>query len=91
MSFSELVDNASRALAGLLRLLPEVMDRDRRWDRSTNRQPIVAALDHFVELAVGLLLYPAMAGAAHRLAGELRSRWGEAETEMPLHPAFSRT
>ena len=62
---------------------------DKRWGRSTRRQRIVAALEHFVRLAEELNRFPALAQAAHHTAHHLRKSWPASDCELPLANAFS--
>jgi hypothetical protein len=77
-------------LAGLLRLLPEVRDGDKCWGRSTNRQRILAALEHFSLLAKELDRFPATGETAMGMAANLRRQWGAEGSDMTFHSAFSR-
>ena len=77
-------------LAGVGRLLPGVIERDRRWGVSGNRQRVVAALEHFAVLADELRRFPAMRTTAAKLARRLRMRWPAAEQTLEPYPAFAR-
>ncbi len=76
-------------LAGVLGLLPSVVERDRRWGVSTNRQRVIAALDHFASLSAELGRLPAIAAISAALAQQLRERWPESDCTLPLYRAFS--
>jgi len=65
-----------------------VRDQDQGWGRSTQRQRIVAGLDHFTTVADEVGLLPGLAEGA-RVAGQrLRTLWGEDACTMRLYPAF---
>jgi hypothetical protein len=76
-------------LAGLCSLLPSVREEDKRWGRSTNRQRIVAGLDHFAVLSDEVGLFPGLAEAACALGWQLRQAWPATECKMRLYPAFA--
>jgi hypothetical protein len=75
-------------LAGLLVFLPEVRDEDKRWGKSTYRQRIVTALDHFVVLAGELSGFQALAEASEKAAKCLRRSWPQTDCTMQVHRAF---
>jgi hypothetical protein len=75
-------------LAGLLVFLPEVRDEDKRWGKSTYRQRIVTALDHFVVLAGELFGFQALAEASEKAAKCLRRSWPQTDCTMQVHRAF---
>jgi hypothetical protein len=76
-------------LAGLCALLPEVIVQDRRWGRSTNRQRIVAGLNHFVTLAEELDTFHALQTVCHAALQRLSNTWPAEDCAMRLYPAFT--
>lgn len=79
---------AAAWMAGLCSFLPTVTQQDKRWGRSTLRQRIVAALEHFVYLAEELNRFPALAESAHHIAHQLRKTWPASDCQLPLAKAF---
>lgn len=75
-------------LAVICAEVPDVMEADQRWGRSTIRQRIVTMIDHFVLLAEEFGGFPALSDAAYRLGRQLRSRWPAEDCEMAPYPAF---
>lgn len=76
-------------LAGLCALLPAVMEQDRKWGRSTNRQRIVAGLQHFASLAEELDDFHALRALCHTALRRLYNTWPEADCTMKPYPAFA--
>jgi hypothetical protein len=77
-------------LAAIVGYLPTVTAEDRRFGRSTYRQRIVTALDHYVQLSddvggIGPLTY-----ASNDLARRLRRCWSADERVMQPYNAFAR-
>ncbi len=60
-----------------------------KWGRSTWRQRIVAALEHFDSVASELQGFPAICRASRDAAASLRNTWPESDCTMPLHNAFA--
>jgi hypothetical protein len=75
-------------LAAILMNLPSVTEQDRKRGRSTERQRIIAALDHFTQLADNCGMPGALATAADDLHCRLRHRWGSEDCRMRLCNAF---
>lgn len=75
-------------MAGLCQFLPQALEKDRRWGRSTRRQRVVAGLDHFVRLADEFSLYPALGETCQRMGQKLRQRWPEPDCTLPIYSAF---
>lgn len=76
-------------MAGLLCFLPEVLEKDSKWGRSTRRQRIVAALEHFDSLASELQGFPVLSRVSRDAAAALRNIWPESDCTMRLHKAFA--
>jgi hypothetical protein len=76
-------------LATIVSWLPSVVEADRKRGRSTVRQRIVTALDHFAVLSAETGYYGALAEASDTLAGRLRREWGAEATVMRLCNAFA--
>jgi fructosamine-3-kinase len=83
-----LITGCTAWLARLCALLPTVHDQDQRWGRSTNRQRIVAGLEHFACVANEVCLCPGLAERAHVVGQRLHTMWGEGASTMRLYPAF---
>jgi hypothetical protein len=75
-------------LAAILTYLPSVVEQDRKRGRSTERQRIVAALDHFVRLADDCGMPGALATAADNLHCRLRNQWSSEDCTMRLCNTF---
>ena len=73
-------------MAGLCRFVPQVLDKDAKWGRVTNRQRVLAGLAHFEKLEGEL---SAISEAAALLREELRTRWGGAVPELPVYAALA--
>lgn len=80
---------AAAWLGGLWRLYPKVVDGDVRWGRVTNRQRIVAGLEHFAALAGEVDRLPALAEAASRAGEVLTSQWSREALDFPVYPALA--
>jgi hypothetical protein len=76
-------------LAGLCSFIPAVLDKDRKWGRSTNRQRVVAGLEHFVILSGELGHFEPLAQLCRDAAQRLCSTWPESDCTMRLYPAFA--
>ena len=75
-------------LAGLCALLPAVIDQDRKWGRSTNRQRIVTGLNHFVTLSEELDTFQPLGKLCHVALGRLYNTWPEEDRTMSQYRAF---
>jgi hypothetical protein len=84
-----LIAGCAAWLAALCSLLPSVRAQDKRWGRATNRQRIVAALEHFVLISREVALMPYLAEAVRLLQAHLRLLWAEGDTDLALYPAFA--
>jgi len=78
---------AAAWLAGLCRLLEGVMEDDQRWGLSTNRQRIVAGLEHAAEVCAGP--FDAIARTAERLGKRLRGIWPLEDCDLRSYRAFA--
>ena len=76
-------------LAGLCRFLPDVVERDKKFGRSTLRQRIIAGFEHFIALANETDLFPALAEAVGKMATRLRSLWPAEDQALPLYRALA--
>jgi hypothetical protein len=76
-------------LAGLCTLLPAVMEQDRKWGRSTNRQRIVAGLNHFVMLSEELDTFQPLGKLFHAALRCLYDAWPDEDYTMKQYPAFA--
>lgn len=76
-------------LAAIASHLPRVVDGDVKLGRATHRQRITAALEHFVSLARQTGRDGALSASAAGLRDRLLERWGPAECEMRVYPAFA--
>jgi hypothetical protein len=76
-------------LAGLCALLPAVMERDRKWGRSTNRQRIVAGLNHFVTLSEELGVYQLLRKLCYTVLRHLYNTWPDEDCTLKRYPAFA--
>lgn len=76
-------------MAGLCMLLPGVIDQDRKWGRSTNRQRIVAGMNHFAVITDELGVFGALAGTCRSAERRLRRQWPEEDCTMRIYPAFT--
>lgn len=76
-------------LAAIASKLPKVAEIDVKLGRSTHRQRITAALDHFVTLADETGREGALSASVAGLRDSLLERWGPAECEMRSYPALA--
>lgn len=76
-------------LAGLCANLPGAIEKDRKWGRSTMRQRIVAALEHFQVLSEELGMFRPLAATCGQALAHLRAGWPEEACRMETYPAFA--
>lgn len=76
-------------LAGLFALLPTTIEKDKRWGRSTNRQRIITALEHFILIADELEHFQALRDMCIEVEQKLRQQWSEEDCTMQVYPAFN--
>jgi hypothetical protein len=76
-------------LAALCEELPTAWHADRKWGRSTSRQRIVAAVEHFLLLAAEYAVFPALGGAVAALHERLLRQWPAESRILPVFPAFA--
>lgn len=83
-----LVATCTAWLAGLFVLLPAVTEKDKTWGRSTNRQRIVTALQHFIVLTDNYKYFQALRSTCIEAEQKLRRIWSDEDCKMKLYPAF---
>lgn len=75
-------------VAALCEELPSAWHADRKWGRATTRQRLVAALEHFHELALACGEFEALATDVLNLAIHLRHHWPPSDCDIPTFPAL---
>ncbi len=75
-------------MVGLCQFLPTVLEQDRKWGRSTNRQRVIAGLVHFARLSDELAQFEALGRVCRQAGQQLRQHWAAEDCTMRLYPAF---
>jgi hypothetical protein len=76
-------------LAGMAVSLHDVANHDQNWGRSTWRQRIVAAFEHFAELSAETGLFEALGELSGQVVRVLQGKWAATDCRMEAYPAFS--
>lgn len=82
-----LMTGCSAWLAGLIGMLEDVWEVDKRWGRSTRRQRIMVALEHYLHLVAKMPIYPAFTASVTALQSVLVSEWSTTHP-METFPAL---
>ena len=77
-----------RLAGGVIELSPLVSNQDKRYGRSTYRQRIVTALEHFALLAEEVGQAAEFGLACEAFATQLRGRWTTEECTLKWSHAF---
>lgn len=77
-------------LAGIAVSLPEVINKDRNWGRSTWRQRIVAAFEHFAVLVAETGQFEALGELSMQAANVLRGKWDNKDCQLADYPALQQ-
>jgi hypothetical protein len=74
--------------AAICTVIPHVMQQDKKWGRSTGRQRVMAAIQHFIAISNELKIFPALRHTVQMLYHYLRDQWPDEDCHLGTFPAF---